>query len=164
MIDRLCTRVAEPARGRFMIRMSLRRPTSTRSHLRWAALSVTSAAVALLGAATLQAQQVTDTTKRSNAVVDTAAVDTAVVDSAAHPTALAPDTGATQAKTDTSSTRAATDTTARHTVKKGDTLWDLANFYLRNPFLWPQIYKLNTDIVRNPHWIYPGQRLRLPNG
>jgi LysM repeat protein len=119
--------------------------------------------VALLGAATLQAQQVTDTTKRANAVVDTAAVDTAAVDTAAHPTALAPDTGAAQAKTDTS-TRATTDTTARHTVKKGDTLWDLANFYLRNPFLWPQIYKLNTDIVRNPHWIYPGQRLRLPNG
>ena len=48
-----------------------------------------------------------------------------------------------------------------HTVKKGDTLWDISRTYLGDPFLWPQIYKVNTDLVKDPHWIYPNQVLRL---
>jgi len=48
-----------------------------------------------------------------------------------------------------------------YTVKKGDTLWEVSRTFLGDPFLWPQIYKLNTDVVEDPHWIYPGEVLKL---
>ncbi|MFA7382193.1 MAG: LysM peptidoglycan-binding domain-containing protein [Desulfurivibrionaceae bacterium] len=51
--------------------------------------------------------------------------------------------------------------TSIHTVKKGDTLWDLSGNYLDNPLLWPKIWNINPGIA-NPHWIYPGQLVKIP--
>jgi nucleoid-associated protein YgaU len=45
----------------------------------------------------------------------------------------------------------------QHVVVKGDTLWDLSQTFLRNPWCWPDVWGMNRDEIRNPHWIYPGQ-------
>jgi len=50
-----------------------------------------------------------------------------------------------------------------HQVQKGDTLWGLCNGYFQNPWLWPKIWSYNPQI-QNPHWIYPGDQLRLRPG
>jgi hypothetical protein len=50
-----------------------------------------------------------------------------------------------------------------HTVRRGDTLWDLSARYYNNPYYWPRIWSYNTQI-QNPHWIYPGDRVRLRDG
>jgi hypothetical protein len=49
-----------------------------------------------------------------------------------------------------------------HSVKTGDTLWDIAGFYYQNPFLWPYIWRANLTQVEDPHWIYPDQIFVIP--
>jgi len=45
-----------------------------------------------------------------------------------------------------------------YTIEKGDTLWALANKFLGNPYLWPQLWEKN-KYIRDAHWIYPGDPL-----
>lgn len=48
-----------------------------------------------------------------------------------------------------------------HVIERGDTLWDLSQRYLGNPYLWPQIWNSN-PYVKDAHWIYPGDPLVMP--
>jgi hypothetical protein len=55
----------------------------------------------------------------------------------------------------------AADEGVEYTVKKGDTLWDISSGNLKDPFLWPKLWKANPQI-HNPHLIFPNDKIVIP--
>lgn len=56
--------------------------------------------------------------------------------------------------------RAASEEPTIYVIQKGDTLWGLSDRFLKDPFYWPNLWARN-PAIGNPHFIYPGQRVRV---
>jgi LysM repeat protein len=50
---------------------------------------------------------------------------------------------------------------SEYTIKQGDTLWDISEERMKDPFLWKKLWKANPHI-KNPDLIFPGQKLNIP--
>lgn len=110
---------------------------------------VGSALLALLGGCAAQGQ---------HSAIPAPAAEAPAVE--APPVVIAPAPTPAAAAAASGPVRLRDDAPLRYTVKKGDTLWDLANYFLRDPWQWPELWYGNQQ-VKNPHLIYPGQTLTL---
>jgi LysM domain len=68
---------------------------------------------------------------------------------------------ATRAAKATAPLELAKDAPDRYVVVRGDTLWDISAKFLQKPWRWPEIWQLNREQIRDPHWIYPGNIVYL---
>lgn len=87
---------------------------------------------------------------------DMTATEAAIAAGGAAPAPAATEGGATRVMVNPGAPK-------HYVVKRGDTLWGIASMYLKDPWLWPEVWIINPQ-VPNPHLIYPGDTLALAYG
>ena len=83
-------------------------------------------------------------------------------DPASGPRNIRPEQSLTDAEMGAEGLSMRSDAPLRYVVKKGDTLWGIANRYLADAWQWPELWYVNGQL-KNPHRIYPGDVLELYN-
>lgn len=115
---------------------------------RWATPALTCAAVLAAGCASTPPAQTAPVYSRSD---EAPTIETVSVE---------PVSTAGEARAAAGSLSLREDAPLHYVVKKGDTLWGISSYFLRDPWQWPELWYVNGKIA-NPHLIYPGEVLTL---